>query len=152
MPQIHRICSRKRADSAFSGEGARQYGGRWNEKGTRVVYCASTVSLAMLEMLVHSPSLPSGMVTIALTLPDDVRLDSWSEADLPSDWAAYPAPASLQARGSAWVASARSLALRVPSAVVRTESNVLVNPGHPDWLRCTIHTPSPVLFDARLRP
>ena len=39
--------------TAFSGEGSRLYGGRWNTKGVAVVYIAATRSLAILEILVH---------------------------------------------------------------------------------------------------
>ncbi|HSN99153.1 MAG TPA: RES family NAD+ phosphorylase [Candidatus Nanopelagicales bacterium] len=151
MPVVHRICSAKHADGAFTGEGARLYGGRWNEKGTRMVYCASSVSLAMLEVLVHSPTLPVGIVSITVMIPDDILIETWTAADLPADWAMYPAPAALQARGSAWAAAGRTLAVRVPSAVVPSETNILLNPVHPDWSRCTVHPAEPIAFDIRLK-
>ena len=151
MPVVYRICSAMHAGSAFSGEGARLYGGRWNEKGTRMVYCASSVSLAMLEILVHSPMLPSRMVTIAVLIPEDIAIDMWTAEDLPADWAAYPAPAALQARGTAWAASGKTLAVRVPSAVVPSETNVLFNPSHPDWPLCKVQAAEPIVFDMRLK-
>ncbi|MBC8006624.1 MAG: RES domain-containing protein, partial [Prolixibacteraceae bacterium] len=39
------------AGTAFSGEGARLYGGRWNRKGVPMVYTAGSQSLAMLKCL-----------------------------------------------------------------------------------------------------
>ena len=48
-----RIVRARFADSAFDGEGARRYGGRWNSRGTRMVYTAGSQALAALEMLVH---------------------------------------------------------------------------------------------------
>lgn len=151
MRRAYRLCSARCASTAFSGEGARLYGGWWNEKGTRVVYCASSVSLAMLEMLVHSTTLPKGIVKIAVDLPLDVEVETWTAGDLPADWAQYPAPASLQACGTEWATSARTLALLVPSAVVASETNLILNPGHDDWKRCVVHPPEPLLFDARLK-
>jgi RES domain-containing protein len=40
-------------ESAFSGDGARLYGGRWNAPGVAMVYTAQSLSLAQLELLVH---------------------------------------------------------------------------------------------------
>jgi RES domain-containing protein len=49
------------------------------------------------------------------------------------------------------VASGKGLAVRVPSAVVPTEANVLLNPNHPDFQRCTVHAAKPIVFDVRLK-
>jgi RES domain-containing protein len=146
----YRICRASLAAGAFSGEGARVNGGRWNEKGTRLVYCSSSVSLAMLEVLVHTPSLPRDMVTIRVTVPDDVRVETWTAGDLPADWASPVPPAALKSRGSAWAAEGRAMAVRVPSAIVPSETNLLVNPVHPDWPRCIVDAPEPIQFDVRL--
>jgi RES domain-containing protein len=148
----YRICDGARTATAFSGEGARLSGGRWNEKGTRLVYCASSVSLCMLEMLVHTPTRPTGMVSLKLLIPDDIEIEEWTPAILPPDWGSYPFPAAVQARCSAWVASATSVGVRVPSAVVPTEWNILINPQHPDWARCEVEPAEPVEFDTRLKP
>ena len=50
-----RIVQAHVADRAFTGEGARRYGGRWNSKGFAVIYTSSSISLAILEVLVHIP-------------------------------------------------------------------------------------------------
>jgi RES domain-containing protein len=150
--RVFRICKSKLAATAFSGEGARLEGGRWNDKGTRLVYCSSSVSLAMLELLANTPALPVGMVSLELTLPDDVAVDTWSVKDLPPRWNAFPAPATLKARGSAWVASGRTVALWVPSAVVPGEANLLINPQHADFGRCHVAAPKSITFDSRLKP
>ena len=46
---VWRIATARRARTAFSGDGARLYGGRWNPKGMPLVYCAESRALAMLE-------------------------------------------------------------------------------------------------------
>src|ERR1035441_7147716 len=56
MVSAWRITKRKHARSAFTGEGARLYGGRWNSPGTAIIYTAESQSLAVLEILVHLDS------------------------------------------------------------------------------------------------
>ena len=56
--RIYRIAKARHARNAqmmLNGEGAREWGGRFNFPGIRTVYCASTLSLAALEVLVHAP-------------------------------------------------------------------------------------------------
>ncbi|HTQ06475.1 MAG TPA: RES family NAD+ phosphorylase [Polyangiaceae bacterium] len=148
---VYRICSAKRARHAFTGEGARRSGGRWNERGTRVVYCSGSIALAMLEVLVHTPTLPKNMVTFAVTLPNDLEFDDWTRRRLPASWANFPVPAGIRALGNRWVTVGRTLALKVPSAVVPGEWNLLINPSHPDFRRIEVGSPKAVAFDARLK-
>jgi len=55
MALAWRIVQTHVADRAFTGEGARRYGGRWNSKGYAAVYTSGSISLAILEVLVHIP-------------------------------------------------------------------------------------------------
>jgi RES domain-containing protein len=128
---VWRLCRARHAATAFSGDGARIAGGRWNPRGTAVAYCASSLSLAALELFVHVDPMtaPADLVAVEAELPDD-RAEVLDVAALPPDWRAVPAPDELKEIGAAWVRSARSLALVVPSAVVPQERNVLVNPAH----------------------
>lgn len=59
-----RLTTARHAHTAFTGEGARRYGGRWNAKGVPVVYTAGSLSLAMLEMLVQDQPLRARYVAI----------------------------------------------------------------------------------------
>lgn len=92
---------------------------------------------------------PTDFVVIPADVPDDA-VESLSEPDLPEDWRALPARDGTRNRGTAWIASGASLALRVPSVVVPGELNVLLNPRHPDFPRVRIGAPLPFLFDPRL--
>jgi RES domain-containing protein len=68
------------------GDGARLYGGRWNEKGTRVVYFSDSESLCVLELLANkSVIVPDGFVLITATIPDDIRIERVSPNALSSD-------------------------------------------------------------------
>ena len=51
--RVWRLTHRKWALSAFDGQGAYLFGGRWNPKGVRCVYTSTSSALAVLEVLVH---------------------------------------------------------------------------------------------------
>ena len=56
----------------LSGEGAKRSGGRWNRCGLPVVYCASNVSLCVLETIVHiqTDDLPLNRYLVEVNIPD----------------------------------------------------------------------------------
>jgi len=148
---VWRLTTKPDRDAAFDGKGALAYGGRWNRKGTRVVYTAETLALAVLEQLVHV--LPAQMKNpfyyFEVEIPDD-SIEVMSLAALPPDWNALPAPMALADIGSNWATSCRSLALRVPSAVLPKAGNVVLNREHPAWSRIKIGAPEQYWFDGRL--
>jgi len=117
-----------------------------------MVYCASTVSLAALQSLVHvDPDLvPNDLVVLELLLPATAPTDTWTVADLPPDWRATAAPATCHALGDAWIARAASLALWVPSVLIPTEQNVLLNPAHAAMADVRVASVTPFQFDPRL--
>jgi RES domain-containing protein len=146
---VYRICSAKYPNN--DDEGAKLYGGRWNHKGTPMLYCALTLSACMLENLVHSSALPQDKVAIAAEIPDDVALVAMDSNNLPSDWNTAAHSASTQDVGTNWARSGASVALFVPSAIVSGERNVLINPLHPDFARINFGAPNPFAFDPRLK-
>ncbi len=150
--RVWRLCRARLAATAFDGEGARLFGGRWNEKGVPVVYTSATLSLAALEVLVHHrvPIPPREFVAISVELPDDLQPETIKLAKLPRDWQADPSPRRLQQIGSEWARSSRSLLLAVPSALIPQEFNYLLNPRHQDFSRVKIARPRKFPFDLRL--
>lgn len=151
MPTAWRLVKTRHAQHAFDGEGARQFGGRWNSLGTPVIYCSESLALAALELLVH---LQFSQVLKAYTafrvgFPDTI-VTPLDEARLPDKWRDYPPPPELQRFGDDWVAAGRSAVLRVPSAVVEHEYNYLLNPSHPEFANVSIGDPQPFQFDPRL--
>ncbi|MFN0121679.1 MAG: RES family NAD+ phosphorylase [Blastocatellia bacterium] len=156
--RVWRLCHQRFAATAFDGEGARLYGGRWNHKGLPLVYCSATLSLAVLETLVHHRVTipPPDFVAIPAELPAPIKsktlIKILTPADLPADWRENPPPASLQQIGSDWLQSAATVALAVPSAIVPGECNYLLNPRHRDFARLAIGAPQPFPFDPRLWP
>src|SRR5688572_17912578 len=102
MLTVWRLTTARFARSAFSGEGARLYGGRWNNKGIPLVYTAATQALAMLEMLVQDEPLRARYVVIDARIPASVKVERLSIDDLPADWRELHARGKLRAIGSAW--------------------------------------------------
>ena len=146
-----RIFKPRHGRTAFTGEGARLYGGRWNSPGVAVVYTSQGLALAALEMLVHlhSEQVLERYRVAPVTFDSELVRDV-DRARLPRNWRADPAPARLRAVGDRWVAGNESAVLRVPSAVVEGEFNFLLNPAHPDFARLVIGRPRAFRFDPRL--
>jgi RES domain-containing protein len=135
-----RLCRAPFAD--LTGEGARRYGGRWNEPGRPIVYAASNAALAVLEVRVHLDLTPD-------LLPDDYLLLTIDLHDLATEEAAN-IPADPAAFGDAWLRERRTPVLRVPSLIVPESSNILVNPAHPDAAQASIIARRRFAFDRRL--
>lgn len=147
-----RIVKRRFARQAFTGEGARRFGGRWNSPGQAVVYTADSQALAALEILVHldSENLLRKYVAIPVTIGEDL-ISIPDIAKLPKNWKAFPAPRATRILGDQWVFSRESAVLRVPSVVIPDESNYLLNPLHEDFKKLIIGAPKLFRYDWRLK-
>lgn len=142
----------RRAFQALDGEGARLFGGRWNSEGVPVVYTSSTLSLAALEYLVHVQieDVPADLVSLEIDVPDDVRAEQVHTFDVPEDWNQVEDHPACAALGDAWAAEKSVLMLRVPSAIIPHEQNVLLNPRHPEMARVRVTAVREFAFDPRL--
>lgn len=151
MVQAWRIVKEVHAPTAFSGEGAMRTGGRWNSRGTRIVYASATQSLALLESLVHlNPAVMFRYAVIGLEFPDNV-LETLRHHELPEDWTTEPPANGTKRLGDAWVREGRSAVLAVPSVLVSSEINYLINPLHPDFAKIKLTAAVPFIVDPRLR-
>lgn len=131
----YRLVKKKWAREAFTGEGARLFGGRWNSRGYPCVYLAGSESLAMLEVMVHldAHALLRQYRLFRVAIPD-TELDHLAKGDLPDNWRDELAPEETALLGNRWLEEEPAgLALSVPSVIVPRELNYLLNPGHPDF-------------------
>jgi RES domain-containing protein len=151
MPRAFRLVKRKHERHAWDGEGARLFGGRWNSPGVALVYASESAALAALELLVHlgSESILEAYALCGAEFPESI-VEELPPRALPRDWRAHPPPARLRELGDGWAREARSALLRVPSAVVPTEHNYLLNPAHRDFRRVLRSAPRPFGIDPRL--
>lgn len=148
-----RLVRKRRLPDAFTGKGAQLAGGRWNSPGIAVVYVSGSLALATLEYLVHANALraPRNVFAVWADIPDAVAMTSIEAAKLPRHWRRYEPPVEeLCAFGDAWVQKMATAILKVPSAIVPSEYNFLLNPAHPDFKRIAKGKPVSASFDARL--
>jgi len=146
-----RICRQRYAAEAASGEGARLYGGRWNSKGVRVVYAATSLALAAVETFVNlEPNLrPADLVFIEGEISDALKIDRLNAKTLPAGWYATRND-SLRRFGDEWVRRGQSVALLVPSAAIHGEWNLLLNPARSDFANIQFRDPQKFEFDLRM--
>jgi RES domain-containing protein len=151
MPCAWRIVRVARAKSAFTGEGARIYGGRWNSRGTAVIYVSEHESLAALELLVHlTPLIPDARYLSFRLEWEDKLTSQLSVKNLPPNWNAEPPGLETMQIGDEWVRTGKSVAIAVPSVLSASEMNYLLNPKHPDFKKIKISEPLEYRFDSRL--
>lgn len=150
--QVWRLVRRSRAATAFDGEGAFRFGGRWNSKGQRAVYASNSLALALLEILVHidpSRAVPE-LVAIPIEIPRGmIEQGPHSSLDQIGDGLPWPLKQTRQI-GDRWLAGAKQAVLQIPSAIIPLESNFLLHPAHPEFNQCRIGKPEPLPIDTRL--
>jgi RES domain-containing protein len=137
---------------AFTGDGARIAGGRWNMRGTRAVYLASSLALAAGETMFYTGGAVHTIpyVVFRVEIPQEIQISALPLSDLPSTWRVEPPPESVKRMGTEWVVSGVAAVLRVPSVLFPAETNYLVNPAHKDFHRLKISKPESFSFNPRM--
>lgn len=145
---LYRFTSEKYS-ADISGEGARRYGGRWNSKGNAVLYCSCAVSLALLELFIHKASYDEIKTNMLLTIEvPDMPVITLSNTGLKKNWQSDIEYCRFI--GDSWLGSGESLLLKLPSAIITPEYNMLINPAHPGFKKVAVAAALFFEFDARL--
>lgn len=150
--KLYRIVKTKHLATAWSGSGAQLYGGRWNPPGKPVVYLATSISLAILEVMVHlqSSMLLQAYTLLSIEVPEE-NLPALDVSALSADWKDPSPPDSTQNLGEVWLEAGESVGLRVPSVIVPSEFNAIINPRHADFAALLESVQTEVMvFDQRL--
>ncbi|MEM1336858.1 MAG: RES family NAD+ phosphorylase [Bacteroidota bacterium] len=136
----------------LSGIGAEKYGGRWNNKGTRMVYTAASRALTVLELAVHVAFniLPKNYHIVEIEIPENSILEFDVSLLKNKDWKSHPPIEFTQSEGDTFILENAFLGLKVPSAIVAGDFNYLLNPLHPDFDKVKITETAPFAFDERL--
>lgn len=149
---VYRIANLKYKEATLSGVGAEKVGGRWNEVGTRAVYCSENISLALLEYYVHSENiayLPKEILVAKIKFPDDFLVEELSI--IPDGWNQYPYSNLTAVIFSKLSKNRDFFALRVPSTIVGLESNIILNPLFKDFGKVEVVEFISLPIDKRLR-
>lgn len=149
--RLYRIAKAQYA-SDLTGKGAELHGGRWNSPGNKVVYCSDSAALALVETLAWTSLtnlLSAGFVLLVIECPVN-SLREVTLSDLPQGWNTLDAYPVTQRIGDAWLKESNSLLLRVPSAVLPIETNLLINPAHPMMSQVKIEETFDLLLDPRI--
>ena len=149
---VWRIISSKHIDRAFTGEGSRLYGGRWNNKGTAMIYLSSSKPLAAIELFIHinSSQVMNDIYSLISVNFDNKQVLSLDPSNLPHSWNESPASSATKIIGDDWIKSQRSLVLKVPSVIFPNEFNFLVNPTHKSFSKLQIGYSESFRFDPRM--
>ena len=131
---------------ALDGEGARRFGGRWTSPGLPAIYAAATAALAVLEVLVHL-DLPPDLIPRDYRL---LRLEVPNDAPAENILRAPPDERGRRSLGDTFLRGGGALTLRVPSVIVPTEHNAILDPRHPAMADVRIAADHPFRFDPRL--
>lgn len=148
---VYRLAKAKYSND-LSGKGAEKTGGRWNSKGTALLYTSESRALCTAEIAVHTPlgSVPNDYVLISIEIPDDSSITQASLEELPENWKSFPHPHATQEIGDRFIDGNSALVLKVPSAIVQGDFNYLVNPQHPEFGNISIVEIGNFEFNKRL--
>jgi len=152
MVRIWRITHRQYHESAFSGEGARLYGGRFNSEGLKAVYTSGSLSLSLLELLVQidDRSYLDNCIQFYADIPGELIYKP-TVNQLPSSWNDVPYGKSTQKFGDQWINDEQYAVMRIPSVVVPIEFNYIINPIHVDFDKIKISNDEMVKLDPRIK-
>ncbi|MGA3211513.1 MAG: RES family NAD+ phosphorylase [Terriglobales bacterium] len=152
MTEVYRILRRPYARTAFDGEGAYRYGGRWSSSGTRLSYASAHQSLALLEYFVHldQDDPPQDLLLAIAAFPGGISQEQVTSGELPANWRDSAAPPELVLLGDDFVKRGKNCLLWVPSVIAPTENNCLINPAHPDFGNILIRPVEPFTYDPRM--
>ncbi|MCB2193900.1 MAG: RES domain-containing protein [Deltaproteobacteria bacterium] len=154
MTLAWRLVKKRHSSTAFDGQGARLFGGRWNHQGIEAVYLADSLALAALEQFIHLG--PDGAALeyafFTVNIPDSVAIERLDPMRLPPDWREEPPGDAGKDLGTGCLRKSAAALLQVPSALMPRPHgyNYLLNPRHPDFTKLKIVGPQPFSFDPRM--
>ena len=151
MTRVYRILRKPYSEHPLDGEGAYRFGGRWSSPGVRIAYTAEHVSLAMVEYFVHLAidDPPSDLVLVTAEISDTVPRTRIEDSQLPVNWRSTPSVPELSAIGDHFALERKFAILVVPSAVVPSECNWLINPQHEASKTIRVRATEEFSYDAR---
>jgi RES domain-containing protein len=143
----------KKENAALDGMGGLYGPGRWHRKGNLVIYASEHASLAAWEKIVHVASfenLSTNLLLVKIEIPDDIEIQTVPQHVLVKGWGSFPFCNETFGFGTSFLQRNEYLALKVPSAIIPDEFNIILNPLHPYLQRCKVISTIPFTFDKRI--
>ena len=135
----------------LNGVGAAIFGGRWNKKGCNVLYTSESKEIALLESIVHLPPMLTPKLYLATIEIPEKSITTLKSKNLPKNWYVYPAPDILKEIAENWIKKSNTIALKVPSCIVHSAHNYILNFSHKDFYNVKLIAVKKFHFDTRLR-
>ncbi len=149
---VYRVANLKYKEDTLSGIGAEKVGGRWNQIGTRAVYCSENIALALLEYYVHSANisyLPKEILIAKIYFPDELIINNLDT--LPSNWNNYPYTSESTNIFTSLSKDRNFFGLKVPSSIITLEHNYILNPLYKEFGKVEILEFIKLPIDERLK-
>jgi RES domain-containing protein len=151
---VYRIDRKKYLKNTLQGIGASMSSSfRWNSEHTRMVYTSQSRALALLEITAHLNGIieiPTDRYMVEIEIPDSLKIQTLTMADLPKNWNIHPPMNSTQKIGDSIIQMLKAPILKVPSSIVPKEFNLLINPNHPDANKIKVISKERLAFDPRI--
>lgn len=144
--------TKKQYSKTLDGKGAALFGNRWNSKGTEMIYTSESRALAMAEVIAHISlaTLPEDFVMLQIEIPDEISIKLVNKNLLAKNWNHFPHITNTQKIGDKFILENEYCILKVPSAIVKGDYNILINPFHKDFQKVKIKKVTDFPFDVRL--
>ncbi|MBD1431644.1 RES family NAD+ phosphorylase [Sphingobacterium sp. DN00404] len=125
---VYRIVHKKYADTLFASGLA----GRWNSEGKKVLYTSESISLAYLENMAHRRGFGfnTDFRVMVIEIPSKLPFPEVKLSDLPKNWRSFRNYNDCQKIGDDWFDESEFLYMKVPSAVVMENCNIVINTLH----------------------
>ncbi|MBA4167875.1 MAG: RES domain-containing protein [Chitinophagaceae bacterium] len=149
---VYRIVKSAGRINDMSGTGAFRAGGRWNNKGTYMLYTSENSSLAYLENLVHfnASEFPPNLYILKIELNDVSPVYELPDSEYPEHWTQIGHMAC-KTMGDKWMFELQWLAIKIKSGINILEYNYLLNPLFPYFHEFVkIIKSSKIMVDERL--
>jgi len=145
---FYRIVHKMYSNSLFAS-GVR---GRWNSAGNKVLYAAESIPLAFLEIMVRRQGVGfnNDFQIMIISILDPVSMEVVNLADLSPTWRDPNDYSACLPLGDRWFREAKSIALKVPSAVMPEAYNYVINTMHADYNQVSLAGVTNLVPDPRI--
>jgi RES domain-containing protein len=126
--------------------------GRWNSAGKLVIYAAESIALAFTENIIRRKGLGFGndYGIMYIEIPDTLEITKIEPSKLLAGWRSFTDYSICQAIGDTWYNKSITPILKVPSAVLPSDYNFVLNSMHSEFKKIKLVGTSDLIPDDRI--